>query len=32
MDVGMCGLDSAGSGQKPVAGPSEHSNEGLCSM
>jgi hypothetical protein len=25
--VGRCGLDASGSGQGPVAGPSEHVNE-----
>jgi hypothetical protein len=30
--VGWCGLDSSGSGQGPVAGSCEHSNEPLGSI
>jgi hypothetical protein len=29
---GGCGLDSSGSGQGPVAGPSKHVNELSCSI
>jgi hypothetical protein len=30
--VGECGLDSSGSGQGPVAGSCEHSNEPSCTI